>query len=312
MSAVPAAGTIPWRVRDGELQVALVHRPRYDDWSWPKGKLDKDEDWAAAAARETEEETGHTVRLGVPLPSSSYPFLDRDGSMQTKEVHYWAAEVIGGNGKLVNEIDEVAWLGVGEAHARLHYARDRTQLRAVAALHHDGNLETWPLVIVRHARALPRSSWHKADWLRPLDDRGRGRAERMVPVLRAYAPKRLVTSPSTRCSQTLAPYAAASKMRLLGNPALSEEVFAEDPTRALILLDKLFARSAPVVLCTHGPLLGGLLERVAARVPPGVGAAEMALRAAATDRMIKGEILIAHVHGTADDAKIVAVERHYP
>ena len=309
MSAVPAAGTIPWRVRDGELQVALVHRPRYDDWSWPKGKLDKDEDWAAAAARETEEETGHTVRLGVPLPSSSYPFLDRDGSMQTKEVHYWAAEVIGGNGKLVNE---VAWLGVGEAHARLHYARDRTQLRAVAALHHDGNLETWPLVIVRHARALPRSSWHKADWLRPLDDRGRGRAERMVPVLRAYAPKRLVTSPSTRCSQTLAPYAAASKMRLLGKPALSEEVFAEDPTRALILLDKLFARSAPVVLCTHGPLLGGLLERVAARVPPGVGAAEMALRAAATDRMIKGEILIAHVHGTADDAKIVAVERHYP
>jgi 8-oxo-dGTP diphosphatase len=312
MSAVPAAGTIPWRVRDGELQVALVHRPRYDDWSWPKGKLDKDEDWAAAAARETEEETGHTVRLGVPLPSSSYPFLDRDGSMQTKEVHYWAAEVIGGNGKLVNEIDEVAWLGVGEAHARLHYARDRTQLRAVAALHHDGNLETWPLVIVRHARALPRSSWHKADWLRPLDDRGRGRAERMVPVLRAYAPKRLVTSPSTRCSQTLAPYAAASKMRLLGKPALSEEVFAEDPTRALILLDKLFTRSAPVVLCTHGPLLGGLLERVAARVPPGVGAAEMALRAAATDRMIKGEILIAHVHGTADDAKIVAVERHYP
>ena len=312
MSAVPAAGTIPWRVRDGELQVALVHRPRYDDWSWPKGKLDKDEDWAAAAARETEEETGHTVRLGVPLPSSSYPFLDRDGSMQTKEVHYWAAEVIGGNGKLVNEIDEVAWLGVGEAHARLHYARDRTQLRAVAALHHDGNLETWPLVIVRHARALPRSSWHKADWLRPLDDRGRGRAERMVPVLRAYAPKRLVTSPSTRCSQTLAPYAAASKMRLLGKPALSEEVFAEDPTRALILLDKLFARSAPVVLCTHGPLLGGLLERVAARVPPGVGAAEMALRAAATDRMIKGEILIAHVHGTADDAKIVAVEPHYP
>ena len=141
-----------------------MHRPRYDDWSWPKGKLDKDEDWAAAAARETEEETGHTVRLGVPLPSSSYPFLDRDGSMQTKEVHYWAAEVIGGNGKLVNEIDEVAWLGVGEAHARLHYARDRTQLRAVAALHHDGNLETWPLVIVRHARALPRSSWHKADW----------------------------------------------------------------------------------------------------------------------------------------------------
>lgn len=312
MSAVPAAGTIPWRVRDGELQVALVHRPRYDDWSWPKGKLDKDEDWAAAAARETEEETGHTVRLGVPLPSSSYPFLDRDGSMQTKEVHYWAAEVIGGNGKLVNEIDEVAWLGVGEAHARLHYSRDRTQLRAVAALHHDGNLETWPLVIVRHARALPRSSWHKADWLRPLDDRGRGRAERMVPVLRAYAPKRLVTSPSTRCSQTLAPYAAASKMRLLGKPALSEEVFAEDPTRALILLDKLFTRSAPVVLCTHGPLLGGLLERVAARVPPGVGAAEMALRAAATDRMIKGEILIAHVHGTADDAKIVAVERHYP
>ena len=70
---IPAAGTVPWRLRDGTLEVALVHRPRYDDWSWAKGKLDADEDWAVAAVRETDEETGLLVRLGPPLPEAALP-----------------------------------------------------------------------------------------------------------------------------------------------------------------------------------------------------------------------------------------------
>ncbi|HQV84172.1 MAG TPA: NUDIX domain-containing protein, partial [Ornithinibacter sp.] len=77
---IPAAGTLPWRLRDGELEVALVHRPRYDDWSWAKGKLDPGEDWAVAAVRETVEETGLVVRLGPPLPEARYTLLGRDGT----------------------------------------------------------------------------------------------------------------------------------------------------------------------------------------------------------------------------------------
>ena len=74
---IPAAGTLPWRATDGSLEVALVHRPRYDDWSWAKGKLDPGEEWPVAAGRETEEETGLVVRLGPPLPESRYVVLDR-------------------------------------------------------------------------------------------------------------------------------------------------------------------------------------------------------------------------------------------
>ena len=107
----------------------MVHRPKYDDWSWAKGKLDPGEEYPVAATRETAEETGLDVHLGMPLPPASYTVLDRTGVPATKQVRYWAAEVVGGQGRLVNEIDEVAWLDVLTAHDRLDYARDRDQLR---------------------------------------------------------------------------------------------------------------------------------------------------------------------------------------
>ena len=88
---VEAAGALVWRVRLGRLQVALVHRPRYDDWSWPKGKVDPGETILAAATREVAEETGHDVVLGIPLPGLEYALSDG----RRKRVHYWAAQVAG-------------------------------------------------------------------------------------------------------------------------------------------------------------------------------------------------------------------------
>ncbi len=310
---VPAAGTVPWRRRRGHLEVALVHRPKYDDWSWAKGKLDPGEEWPVAATRETAEETGLDVHLGMPLPAASYTVLDRTGVPATKQVRYWAAEVVGGEGRLVNEIDEVAWLDVLTAHDKLDYARDRDQLRAVVRADAAGRLTTWPLAVVRHAKARARGSWSPPDPERPLDERGEAQAQALVPLLRAYGVTRLVSSSSLRCADTLRPYAATAGLPLRLRDGLSEEGFAADPERSAHHLRRILERGAPTALCSHGPvlpsLLGRLLELVDRSADDGDAAARD-LGAAATDGMGKGEVLVAHVVDTGDAARVTAVERY--
>ncbi len=114
---VEAAGGLV--VRDGE--VLLVHRPRYDDWTLPKGKLDRGESFEEAALREVEEETGLVCRLGHELPSSEY----RDNKDRPKIVRYWLMEVEGGEFEANDEVDELCWMRAEEAVDALTYERDR-------------------------------------------------------------------------------------------------------------------------------------------------------------------------------------------
>ncbi len=312
-TTIPAAGTLPWRVQDHVLQVALVHRPRYDDWSWAKGKLDPGEEWAPAAARETFEETGLQVRLGVPLPEARYILLDKDGRPDDKVVRYWAARVVGGDGKLVNEIDDVAWLDPREAHDRLDYARDQDQLLALVRWHQTGMLDTWPLVLVRHARAVARGSWSGADdTRRPLDRVGTARAEALSAVLGAYRPEKVASSPSLRCVDTVAPYAQQAGVRVRSRRSLSEEGFAEDPSRATQRLLKVVAAGRPTVLCSHGPVLPALVEVLHGLAGDAEPEHRERLEAAGADRLVKGEALVCHVAGVGPSARVVAVERHLP
>ncbi|GAA1803405.1 NUDIX hydrolase [Nostocoides veronense] len=308
--SVPAAGTLPWRVVDGELQVLLVHRPRYDDWSWAKGKLDPGEDYAIAAARETFEETDFMVRLGRPLPDARYQILERDHTFAVKSVRYWASTITGGSGKPRNEIDKVAWMSPTQAHAALDYARDRDQLLALVAMHRAGELDTWPLIIVRHATALPRSKWSQKDWLRPLDPDGQARAEALVPVLTAYGPLRAVSSSSVRCRDTLAPYARAGKTALKLRDSLSEEVFDKNPERALKTVRKVIRRGRPTALCSHRPLLPAILGQLL-EVAADADVAAL-LQESIELGMDKGEAIVCHLSGTGAGAKIVAAERHTP
>jgi 8-oxo-dGTP diphosphatase len=313
---IAAAGALPWRRRQGRLEVLVVHRPSYDDWAWSKGKLDPGEEWPVAAVREVEEETGLVVRLGRPLPGAAYRLVDkRSGELATKEVRYWAAEVVGGDGDLLNEIDEVAWLEVAEASDRLHYARDRDQLRALVRAAEGCTLQTWPLAIVRHAKALGRSTWAQPDPLRPLDAWGRQRAGDLVPLLGAYGITRLVSSPSLRCADTLRPYAKDRGLDLRLRPGLSEEGYALDPAKALNHLTRSLSRGEPAVICSHGPVMPDLLDQLAARVDEGEDdsqAVALTLAEAADLGMAKGEVLVAHVAGTGDQARVVDVERHHP
>lgn len=312
---IPAAGTVPWRRRRGQLEVALVHRPKYDDWSWAKGKLDPGEEWPVAAVRETLEETALQVALGRPLPPAAYTVLDATGQPATKEVRYWAAEATKRGGRLANEIDEVRWLDVAAADDLLDYARDRDQLRAVVRADKVGTLTTWPLAIVRHAHAIGRNHWRKDDTERPLSRAGTARAEAMSPLLAAYGLSRLVTSPSVRCSDTLRPYAASRGIALRNKPGLSEEGYDEDPGRALRHLRRLLERGTPAALCTHGPLVPDLLEELRGMVAEEEPEADLVggmLKEAQDEKMAKGEVLVAHLVGTAEAARVVAVERHLP
>lgn len=129
---VLAAGCVLWRRAPGGdgkgdgVEICLVHRPRYDDWSFPKGKLKRGEDPLAAAVREVLEETGHHCAPGARLPTSRYPV---DG--RPKEVAYWAAEATGGFFTANDEVDRILWLAPDAARVRLTQPRDVRQLTAL-------------------------------------------------------------------------------------------------------------------------------------------------------------------------------------
>ena len=302
----PAAGALVWRRESGVLQVALVHRPRYDDWSWPKGKLDPGECWAGAAAREVHEETGLRVRLGVPLPRSVYGL--RDGSL--KEVRYWAAQAVGGSGALENEIDQVEWLTPPAARARLSYARDSLQLQALLDADRRGALRTWALVLVRHSDAVSRSSWHHSDPERPLTQQGRKRATALMPALGAYGVHRLVSSSSARCVATITPYARAHHLQIHERRGLTEEIFETGPQRAVHHLERALERGDFTALCTHRPVLPVLLRHLAEHATP--GAACTALLERAREGLEKGEALICQMVDVGSAARVVSVERNRP
>lgn len=308
---VRAAGVVPVRLQDGVLQVALVHRAKYDDWSWPKGKLDHGEDFASAAVRETLEETGLRVRLGRPLPDVHYRLR---GSGQDKLVRYWVGEVIGGDGVLEHEVDRVEWLSPTLAERRLSYDHDRALLTCAVALHREGALQTWPLLIVRHAHAMARGDWAGEDDLRPLSTAGVRRSQgRIQHLLDAYAPTLVLSSPSVRCVDTLRPWSEAGGRPVTTKKGLSEGGHEADPTKAGKHLHRVLAAGEPAVVCTHGPVIPSLVtslsEILADDAHHGDRRILMRLREVAMD---KGEILACSMLGTGADTRVVAVERHRP
>ena len=232
----------------------LVHRPRYDDWSFPKGKVDPGEHVTAAAVREVAEETGLHVRLGMPLTPQAYPVAGR----RTKVVHYWVGRAVGSDdvsGYLVNnEIDEVVWLPVDQAFDQLTYDYDRRTLREAVKR----RKKTRALVLVRHGAARSRKSWRKDDRLRPLLKAGTLQAERLVTVLAAYDVTTVATSSSARCVQTVAPYTDVTGFELMLLDGLSEE----DATKESVddAVEDLLDSDAGAAMCTHRPVLPRVFE----------------------------------------------------
>ena len=275
MPEIPAAGVVVFREHDDKPEVALIHRPKYDDWSFPKGKVDPGETVPVAAVREVREETGLRVALGRPLASQRYPV-----EAGQKVVHYWVGHVAAGadddvDGYEINdEIDDVEWLPLEKAHQRLTYPHDRDTLRQAEDVRHP----TTPLVILRHSSSVGRSAWSRADEERPLDDTGRAQAVTLAGLLMAYDIGRVITSTSARCVQSVAPYAglaglASEQMRLL-----SEEG-AEEGSVSALAADTLRDLAVPTVICTHRPVLPWVFAGLGVRDP----------------KLAKGELMVLHV-----------------
>jgi 8-oxo-dGTP diphosphatase len=261
---IQAAGAVLWRDGDAGPEVALIHRPKYDDWTFPKGKVDKGEHVLDAAVREVWEETGMTPRLGRPLSPQTYV---ADG--RTKRVHYWAAtvrETGGGDGFVPgDEVDRLEWWPVPEAGRRLSYERDVELLREFAA----GPLRTTTVIILRHASAGDRKDWRDLDLLRPLDRRGRSVARDLAGPLAAYAPDRLISSTTARCVETLLPYA-----RVMGTGVTTDPAFTVDEdgdvgpggrARARDRIGELVAEAVSTLVCTHGEMAPDLLAELCER-----------------------------------------------
>ena len=256
-AAVRAAGGVLYRPAAVGTEFCLVHRPRYDDWSLPKGTLDAGEHPLAAAMREVVEETGLRGRPQLLLPPVEYQLPDG----RPKTVDFWLT--LADDGPAVpqdtHEVDTAAWLPMGEALERLSYPDERALLGHVVAL----PPVTAVAGLVRHAHAGERKKWTGVDSMRPLDEAGEVQAERIAALFAHFAPKRFFAATPLRCKQTLEPLAAMFG----GLPIVFDGAFAEPaeageaPAKAKLaaqhLLD-LRAGGLPVI-CSQGKIIPHLL-----------------------------------------------------
>jgi 8-oxo-dGTP pyrophosphatase MutT (NUDIX family)/phosphohistidine phosphatase SixA len=302
--AVLAAGALMWREEEGRVQVLLVHRPRYDDWSVPKGKLDPGETLPAAAVREVAEETGYRVRLERPLPSSVY--LLPDG--RTKIVQYWAGAVrarVAPGPQDAEEVDECRWVGLDEAERMVTRQSDRVLILALRSDIEEDAARTRPVVVQRHAAALSRSKWHKGEKTRPLNSKGKQQAKALPSLLDAYDPDGIVSSPWKRCRATVTPFARKAGLDVVTQEALTEAAHAEQPSHTAAVMDRILREARPVVVCTHRPVLPTVIDVVRA-----ASTHEAALELPRADPYLAaGEALVLHV---TPQGRVVAVERHQP
>lgn len=254
---IRAAGVVMVRRNRSGIQVLLVHRPRQDDWSLPKGKADPGEMMPDTARRETLEETGLDVTLGAPLIQQRYRV-----NGQPKTVDYWVGHIRpGGPGFAPNrEVDRIEWMSVSRARAKLTYPRDRDLVIAAVA-----TPRTSPLVILRHSEAMRRADFKGSnDAKRPLTNRGRAHARTLVEPLTAFGVTRVHSSDSRRCMQTVEPLAKALRADVVEEPLFSEEVFDRRPKTAMRRMRWLALRPAGAVLCSHRPVLPDIMACVAA------------------------------------------------
>lgn len=267
---VLAAGTVVWRrvllpAGGEEIMVLLVHRTKQRDVSLPKGKLDRGESMPQAAVRETREETGLAVVLGANLGTIDYTLPN--GAKKT--VQYWAAEAteaaVQASTFVPNkEIAAIEWLPLKKVSKRLSYPADRELFSVFERLAARDAIDTFAVILLRHAKAVPRSEAQPEDRLRPLADAGEEQAENLVPSLAAFGPARLLSSNAERCMRTVAPIAHHLHKAVRVYEGLSQDAWeAGEQEELRQVVGKVIRRGKNTVLCTHQPVLPDVARELA-------------------------------------------------
>ena len=251
---VLAAGAVLWRPGAEGTQrpeVAVIHRPRYDDWSLPKGKVDPGETEAVTAVREICEETGFHAQLGRRLMSVGYQV-----DQSVKKVVYWAARAGDGEFTPNREVDKLLWLPAGDVINKLTYAHDRKVLRRFTRKPAD----TRTVLIVRHGTAGRKSRYKGDDRNRPLDKHGRAQAESLTGLLLAFGASDLHAANRVRCHQTIEPLAEELSVSIRDEPALTEEAYAENRKRARQRVLEIAEKSGTRVICSQGKVIPDVID----------------------------------------------------
>jgi 8-oxo-dGTP diphosphatase len=305
---VLAAGAVCWRIVDGDVRVLVIHRPRYDDLTLPKGKVDPGETLPQTAVREVREETGLSITLGMPLSQTEYTIA----SGREKIVHYWTAEVTEAAAKASrfkpnSEVDAVHWMPLAKARVALSYEHDIRLLEEFAQLHEKAGGATFGIIVLRHAKALPRAEWAGSDEKRPLASRGVLQAQHIVPTVRAWQPRRIITSPAVRCAATVAPLARALDRKPRHEPGISQDAWDDGAAQVPEVVAKRLVAGKTAVLCSHRPVLPDILREFALATGTPV---TWQLREAAV--LEPAAFTIVHLSRLHPTAGILALETHNP
>jgi 8-oxo-dGTP diphosphatase len=259
---IRAAGGVVWRRSDNGadedgVEVAVIHRPRYDDWSLPKGKLAAGEPDLEGAVREVLEETGFHVRVGRPLGETRYDKSTAMGS-RTKVVRWWAMRAEGGAFSATREVDELEWLSLAEASDRLTRETDREVLERFAR----GEGPSRTVLFVRHAMAGSASTWEGDDRDRPLDDCGVAQADELVRILSRFEVGAIASADIRRCLETVEPLAEAQRLTVGPEPLLSEVVYPGREEEAVGFVRGLGGTELDAVACSQGEVIPDLIGRI--------------------------------------------------
>ena len=304
---VYAAGAVLWKVVDKELKILVVHRTQHKDISIPKGKVDPGETLPETAVREIHEETGLQVVLGPYLGTVDY-IMPNNG--KRKEVHYWAAEVDPTAAERSSftsndEIYDLEWMTISTAQEKLTYSHDIDLVKAFNKMFKLRLARTFPIIIVRHGKAMPAVNWDGPDSLRPLMHRGHEQASNIAGGIAAFGPSKIVTSPATRCIQTVSPLASKFGIPLKQQSKISQAKWTAEGDGPAKVIARRLAKESPVVLCSHGPVIPQLVAELVAQTG---ATSDATFRRTASPNT--GDFSVFHIAVTDDGPHIVSVEYH--